>query len=91
MKNNENKLIILLFFIFFFINSTSQSEENLKTKRMIVILIPGGHTHNYVIQNLFDYSISHEDKYKYEYHIISHRIDSRIWEDKIKNDNKKNS
>ena len=91
MKNNENKLVILLFFIFFFINSTSQSEENLKTKRMIVILIPGGHTHNYVIQNLFDYSILHEDKFKYEYHIISHRIDSRIWEDKIKNDNKKNS
>ena len=90
-KINDNILFILLIPIFFLINSTSQSEVNLKTKRMIVILIPGGHTHNYVIQNLFDYSISHEDKFKYEYHIISHKIDSKLWEEKIKNDNNKKS
>ena len=88
MLKAKFKIFSFLVFIIFFINSSYQLGQNdLKTKRMIVILIPGGHTHNYVIQNLFDYSISHEDKYKYEYHIISHKIDSKIWEEKIKNNN----
>ena len=99
MKNqyitNKKKIYILFFFIF--INSSLQlsesnssnnnNEKNLKIKRMLVIIIPGGHTHNYVFQNLFDYSILHEDKYKYEYHIISHKMDSKIWEEKIKINN----
>jgi hypothetical protein len=52
---------------------------------MIVIIFPGGISHNYIFQNLFDYSISHENIFKYEYHIVSHKIDSKIWEEKIQN------
>ena len=88
MNKNINKILIPLIFILYCNKATYQLEQNnITIKRMIVIPIPGGHTHNYVIQNLFDYSISHQDKYKYEYHIISHRIDSKIWEDKIREDN----
>ena len=99
MKNqyltNKKKIYILFFFIFINSslqlsesnNSNNNNEKNLKIKRMLVIIIPGGHTHNYVFQNLFDYSILHEDKYKYEYHIISHKMDSKIWEEKIKINN----
>ena len=88
----KSKYLPFLILFLFFINSAYQLPTTLETKtleirRILVILIPGGHTHNYVIQNLFDYSISHENRYVYEYHIISHRIDSKIWEEKIK-DNK---
>ena len=58
---------------------------------MIIVLIPGIPSHNIVIQNLLDYTISHEEEFKYEYHIISHKIDSDIWEQKLKSENKHNS
>ena len=88
-------LFIILFFHLIIFNSSFQlslknntiKEKNLTVKRMLVILIPGGRSHNFVFQNWFDYSILHEDKFKYEYHIISHRIDSEIWEEKIKMNN----
>jgi hypothetical protein len=58
---------------------------------MIIILIPGGYSHNIVVKNLLDYTISHEVEFKYEYHIISHKIDSDFWEQKLKSENKYNS
>ena len=65
--------------------------NNLPIKRMIIILIPGGYSHNIVVKNLLDYTISHEVEFKYEYHIISHKIDSDFWEQKLKSENKYNS
>ena len=87
----KNINLIHIIFIIIFINSSFQTQtenqRNLKIKRILVIIIPGGHSHNYVIQNLFDYTLSHEDKFKYEYHIILHNIDSNLWEEKIKMNN----
>ena len=95
-NENHKKLIINIFFLAIFINLSFQlkeeniinnnnNENSLKIKRMIVIIFPGGISHNYIFQNLFDYSISHENIFKYEYHIVSHKIDSKIWEEKIQN------
>ena len=65
----------------------SESENKLTTKRIILTIFPGGHSHNIVIQNLLDYTISHENEFKYEYYIISHKIDSEIWEKKLNANN----
>ena len=63
------------------------SENKLETKRIILTIFPGGHTHNIVIQNLLDYTILHQNEFKYEYFIISHKIDSEIWEKKLNANN----
>ena len=86
----------LLINFFLLLNISYQKEQietknNLPIKRMIIVLIPGIPSHNIVIQNLLDYTISHEEEFKYEYHIISHKIDSDIWEQKLKSENKHNS
>ena len=80
-------LIQLLFTLFNTSFQLSESENKLITKRIILNIFPGGHSHNIVIQNLLDYTISHEKEFKYEYYIISHKIDSEIWEQKIKSKN----
>ena len=95
-----NRYSSLFFFINFVLllnvvaNQYDQKEiknNNLPIKRMIIILIPGGYSHNIVVKNLLDYTISHEVEFKYEYHIISHKIDSDFWEQKLKSENKYNS
>ena len=80
-------LIQLLFTLFNTSFQLSESENKLTTKRIILTIFPGGHSHNIVIQNLLDYTISQEKEFKYEYYIISHKIDSDIWEQKIKSKN----
>ena len=81
----------LLFILLNITNQINQEKTNNSSKqsikRMIILLIPGGYSHNIVLQNLLDYTKSHEEEFKYEYHIISHKIDSEIWEQKIKSDN----
>ena len=62
--------------------------SSLPIKRMILTVFPGSFSNNLVIQNLLDYTISHEDEFEYEYHIISHKIDSEFWEQKIKSEKK---
>ena len=54
--------------------------------RIILALFPGISSHNLVLQNLLDFKISNENEFKYEYYIISHKTDSKIWENKIKSD-----
>ena len=76
---------IFINFIIFLKNSFQISQGvNIPIKRMIITLIPGGHSHNIVVQNLLDYTLLHEDEFKYEYYIISHKTSSEIWEQKIK-------
>ena len=62
--------------------------SSLPIKRMILTVFPGSFSNNLVIQNLLDYTISHEEEFEYEYHIISHKIDSEFWEQKIKSEKK---
>jgi hypothetical protein len=61
----------------------------LPIKRMLIIMWPGGKTHNFVIKNLLEYAISHQDKYFYEFHVIVHNIDLDTWQNQI--DNKDNN
>ena len=70
--SNFNFLILLI------IISISNT---LPTKRLLQIMFPGGRTHNYVIKNLFNYTLYNEDIFNYEYHIIVHNIDTDTWED----------
>ena len=71
------KIILLYFFFFRFI------ENSLQKKRILVNIFPGGKTHNYVIKNLFNYTLNNIDIYKYEYHIIVHDIDLETWKEEI--------
>ena len=41
----------------------------LETKKLLMIIFPGGTSHNFVLKSLFNYTTTHQDKYKYEYHI----------------------
>ena len=91
-KRNFPFFILILFLIL--LNTSNQifqeksnNSSKQSIKRMIILLYPGGYSHNIVLQNLLDYTKSHEEEFKYEYHIISHKIDSEIWEQKIKKDN----
>lgn len=52
----------------------------LETKRLLMIIFPGGTSHHFVIKSLFDYTVSHQDKFTYEYHMIIHNIDKKNWE-----------
>ena len=80
-----SSFFILIAIINLIQNSFQVSQEgNKPIKRMIITLIPGGHSHNIVVQNLLDYTLLHEDEFKYEYYIISHKTSSEIWEQKIK-------
>lgn len=91
--NSKNFLILLLLSTFLLpisiqqINqqdqslSNSTSTKNLPTKRIIAIIFPGGRTHNFVYQNLFDYTVLHEDKFRYEYYLITHKADYDLWEE----------
>ena len=44
-------------------------------------MFPGGRTHNFVIKNLFNYTLHNEDIFNYEYHIIVHNVDTDTWDD----------
>ena len=90
--NFKKKYFFSLIIFIIIINISLQiTSRNLPIKRILILLIPGGHSHNIVAQNLLDYTITHEIEFKYEYHIISHNIDSKIWENKIKLENNNNS
>ena len=57
--------------------------KKLPIKRMLIIMWPGGKTHNYVIKNLLEYVINHQDKFFYEFHILVHNIDIDTWQNQI--------
>ena len=78
---------ILIHFIIIF-KSSFQLDNKMQTKRMIITLFPGVHSHNLVLQNLLNYTISHQEDFEYEFYIISHKLDSEIWEQEIKTGNK---
>ena len=88
---NKYTFLFILIHFFVLINTTYQKDQgksnNFKIKRIILTLFPGISSHNLVVQNLLDYTISNENEFKYEYYIISHKTDSKIWENKIKSDN----
>ena len=46
--------------------------NSLPTKRILQVMFPGGRTHNYVIKNLFNYTLHNEKIYNYEYYIVIH-------------------
>jgi hypothetical protein len=50
--------------------------NSLPTKRILQVMFPGGRTHNYVIKNLFNYTLHNEKIYNYEYYIVIHNIDT---------------
>ena len=87
IKSFSYSFLLHIILLICFITYIKGNKKNLETKRILIIILPGAHSHNFVFQNLTDYTISHEDKYNYEYHIISHKIDSEIWEKKIKSNN----
>ena len=85
----KNKLITfhINLIIFLYLLTLSKSSTELPTKRMLVVVTPGVTTKEYEIENLFNYTISHEDIFHYEYHIIIHKIDYEAWINKIKSNN----
>jgi len=55
-------------------------QHNIKIeKNIVVIVFPGGKSHNFVMKELFDHSIKNEKKYKYIYHILVHNWDKDAW------------
>ena len=75
--NSLSRSIVLYFVLGFLVNLSIM----LETKKLLMIIFPGGTSHNFVLKSLFNYTTTHQDKYKYEYHIIVHNIDVNIWRD----------
>ena len=70
-----NFVKLLLYFFPLFTSSLIP----LETKRLLMIIFPGGTSHHFVIQTLFNHTITHQTKYTYEYHILVHNIDIHNW------------
>lgn len=63
-----------------------QSQENsnanknqLEEKNILVLVFPGGKSHNFVMKELFEYSLKNSKKYKFNYHILVHNWDKDVW------------
>jgi glucuronosyltransferase len=69
--------------------SCDQIKENAKNteisdskiiKNILVIVFPGGRSHNFVMKDLFDYSLSNMNENEtYNYHILVHNWDKDVW------------
>jgi len=55
-------------------------------KDILVLIFPGGKSHNFVMKELFDFSLEKEKKFKYKYHILVHNWDKDFWEKAPSND-----
>lgn len=70
---------IYLLLSFIALISFTQS-NSLQTKRILMILFPGGNTQHKSIKELFDYSINNpSSNYNYEYHLVLYRNDLPLW------------
>lgn len=72
------------FFLYFTLMSLIKIVFSLEKKKLLMIIFPGGTSHNFVIKSLFNYTTTNQDKYQYEYHIIVHNIDYHLWDDLAK-------
>ena len=87
-KYSSFSLLLHFYFVLIILSQITLGKtgnsNNLPIKRMIITLIPGGHSNKEVIENLLSYTLTQEDEFRYEYHIITHIIDSDFWVQKIK-------
>ncbi len=54
--------------------------QNKIEKNILVLVFPGGKSHNFVMKELFDFSKNNEKKFKYNYHILVHNWDRDFWD-----------
>lgn len=58
----------------------NQMTDNLKPiKNILVNVFPGGKSHNFVLKELFDYSLNNEKDFEYRYHVLVHNWDKDAW------------
>lgn len=67
--NNESNLMKL---------SNSNNSEK-QEKNILVLVFPGGKSHNFVMKELFDFSMKNSKNFKYNYHILVHNWDKDFW------------
>jgi hypothetical protein len=66
----------IVFFTFLIVISTTLCKE---AKNILVNVFPGGKSHNFVLKELFDYTLEHEKDYEYKFHILVHNWDLDAW------------
>lgn len=59
------------------INNNNDNEK--PEKNILVLVFPGGKSHNFVMKELFDFSLQNEKNFKYNFHILVHNWDKDFW------------
>ncbi len=80
-NNSSEKLFKLLLLLSLLSNLyTCQELQKSDIKRNILVVpFPGGKSHNFVLKELFDYTLLNEKEYQYTYHILVHNWDRDAW------------
>ena len=86
-QNFQRKTIILLLSNYLLLllslvaENVSPTATNLQKQNIIVLLFPDGSGNNYELKSLYDYSLISNPNYSY--HIVLHKSDYKIWNEKI--------
>ena len=78
-KFNYLKYFYTLSIIFSLFNFGTINSKLIE-KNILVLVFPGGKSHNFVMKELFDYSLENQKTFKYNYHILVHNWDKDAWD-----------
>jgi len=70
--------LTIIFLVISFVTSYSQNTPKIK-KNILVNIFPGGRSHNFVVKELFDFSLKNSKEIEYVYHILVHNVDKAAW------------
>lgn len=80
MKNYLRLIFITLFLYLASSIFTTEIKSHHKSKKNILVnIFPGGRSHNFVVKELFDYSLRNSKEIEYVYHILVHNTDKSAW------------
>ena len=72
--------LLSAFLIFSLIESIKTQKPTGKIdKNILVNVFPGGKSHNFVLKDLFDYTLEHDKEFEYKYHVLVHNWDKDAW------------
>jgi len=60
-------------------DNNHQQRQEKQEKNILVLVFPGGKSHNFVMKELFDFSMKNSKNFKYNYHILVHNWDKDFW------------
>ena len=86
-QNFQRKTIILLLSNYLLLllslvaENVSPTAANLQKQNIIVLLFPDGSGNNYELKSLYDHSLISNPNYSY--HVVLHRADYKIWNEKM--------